>query len=535
MPLMGSLYVGSAALQTSQNALNSTAHNLSNLDTVGFTRQQILLATREYTTLSVNPKAVSNQQIGHGVYLSKVRQVRDDFLDKTYRKESGRSAFYEVTAETLGEVESLLGELDGESFQEGMDNLWTAVQELAKDPGNAVTQGLLIQRCYTFVTRAKEVYSGLLSYQDDLNEQVKRSVETINDYGKELKNLNDQIRKIELGGVEKANDLRDRRNALLDELSTYANITYKEEADTTVTVRIEGNDFVKRDAVYEMGLHTDPTTGYYTPFWIVNAKASYDTDGNKVYNIEGAEVFDLSLEIRAENNTDIGRLKSYLLARGDRHATYKDLEDPVTYDQEIAPSILMNIEAEFDQLIHNIATQMNKVIADAADPATGYLCFGTPGNYTPIQIFEEASPDGRGLFTVSNLQVNQTLLQEPSLLGFRKEDGKVDQKTADALKALFEAEDYKLNPNVNKRSTFVTYYEDLVAQVANNGKISMSNYANQDLAVSSADGKREQVAGVSSDEELSNMIMYQNAYNAASRYINVVSEMLQHIITTLAM
>ena len=83
MSLMGSLYIGSSGLQTSQNALNTTAHNLSNIDTVGYTRQQVQLSDRRYVTLSVDPKAVNNKQTGLGVVYSRVKQIRDSFLDKT--------------------------------------------------------------------------------------------------------------------------------------------------------------------------------------------------------------------------------------------------------------------------------------------------------------------------------------------------------------------------------------------------------------------------------------------------------------------
>ena len=86
MPLMGSLYIGVSGLQTGQNVLNSTAHNLTNIDTKGYTRQQPLLGSRSYITVSKNPRAVSNQQYGLGVNFSAVRQVRDYFLYKTYSK-----------------------------------------------------------------------------------------------------------------------------------------------------------------------------------------------------------------------------------------------------------------------------------------------------------------------------------------------------------------------------------------------------------------------------------------------------------------
>ncbi len=519
MPLMGSLYVGSSGLRTSQNALNTTAHNMSNLDTTGYTRQQVLLGTNEYMKISVNPEAVSDKQIGLGVYYSKVRQVRDEFLDKTYRKESGRSAFYEVSYQTLEEAETLLGELEGVSFQAAYADLWESVQELAKDPGNAITQGMLVQYSSIFLTRATSVYEGLCKYQDNLNTQIQQTVDKINEYGEQLVLLNDKIRKIEIAGVERANDLRDIRNQILDELSTYANITYKENADTSVTVRIEGNDFVKGEGYYELGLQMDETTGFYTPFWIVNAEASYNDQGDLVYDIEGAELFDMTLEVSSEINTDVGGLRAMLLARGDHRATYEDLQDADYYNQTISQSVLMNLQAEFDQLIHHVTTQMNKVLEASENP---------------YSLFVEKADEG-GRFTLNNLIVNPDLLQEPSLLSFRKADGEIDQDTADALKEVFTREEYTLNPNVKKRTTLEEYYEDLVAQVANSGYVYHGIYENQAVAVESAIAAREQVVGVSSDEELTNMIMFQNAYNASSRFINVIDEMLEHIITTLAM
>ena len=101
MPLMGSLYVGASGLQTGQNALNTTAHNLSNIDTKGYTRQQVQQSSKSYLTLSIDVNSVNNKQVGLGVTYSRAKQVRDYFLDKTYRRESGRSMFYEVDRKSV--------------------------------------------------------------------------------------------------------------------------------------------------------------------------------------------------------------------------------------------------------------------------------------------------------------------------------------------------------------------------------------------------------------------------------------------------
>ena len=551
MPLMGSLYIGASGLQSGQNALNTTAHNLTNVDTTGFTRQQTLLSSKRYITISKNPAAVSDQQYGIGVNLSAVRQVRDYFLDQTYRKESGRSMFYEASTDVLGEVENVLGELNGEDFQTSLTNLWTAIQELSKDPSSSVTQGLLVQRSAEFINRANAVYQDLTNYQDNLNKQIKEKVTTINQYGKQIQALNDQIRKIECGDIEHANDLRDTRNQILDELGKLCKMTYSEDSMGNVSVRIEDSDFVRGDLFYEIGLDASDATGFYTPFWIKDAEYTVLADGTKKYNIKGAEVFHLDQTVSSSLDTDIGGLKALLLARGDHRANYTDINN--NYDS-ISQSIVTNVQAEFDQMIHNVTTKINSILAEVYDPSRGYMC---DKDGSPLQLFQKITTDGYEkvtdangnvtwkyaeedpartdtLYTLGNLQVNANLLREPSMLSFKKADGSADYDTTGKLKAAFTDESYTLNPNVLKKTTFVDYYKDLVSQVSNTGYAFRNIYENQQTTVEATYNAREQIVGVSSEEELSNMIRFQNAYNASSRYINVINELLEHIISTLA-
>jgi len=572
MPLMGSLYVGSSGLQTSQNALNTTAHNLSNVDTVGYTRQQVQQSNKSYNTLSINVDGIANQQIGLGVTYSRVKQVRDIFLDTTYRKEAGRCSFYQTTADTMEEAESLLGELNGEAFQTNMHDLWTSVQELAKDPSSSIVQGLLVQRAGEFVERAVNIYEGMTFYQNNLNLQIKQKVEQINEYGNRILKLNEKIRCVEAGGVERANDHRDARNQLLDELGQMVNISVQEGEFGEVTVRIENVDFLKGDTCYEIALDQDETTGFYTPYWPQNASYVVKDDGKRYYNIQGAEVFNLKKEISSDKNTDIGGLKAMLLARGDHQADYTDIEKDYS---AVSESVIMNIQAEFDQLVHNISTKVNSILAEAAGVVQGDLALAdgsvltnvrycesnTEGymrkeNGSPIQMFSKITTDAYSkvtgadgkeywvyneedfaqqdfLYTLKNIRVDEELQQKPASLSFMLKDGSVDVETAEKLKDAFTEENYTLNPEVKKTTTFLDYYNDLVSQVANSGSVYRSIFTNQEDTVEATENARQQIIGVSSDEELSNMIRFQNAFNASSRYINAISDMLAHLINTL--
>ena len=331
-------------------------------------------------------------------------------------------------------------------------------------------------------------------------------------------------------------------------------------------------DFVKGERCFEIMLQTDEATGFHTPFWPQNATYMVLDDGSREYNIDGAEVFDLEREISADLNTDIGGLKAILLARGDHRADYSDVEKDYS---AVSESAIMNIQAEFDQLMHNVATKVNEILATAAGVTQGNLtladgtvlenvsyCEDDVDGYmrkedgSPIQMFAKITTDAYSkvtgadgkeywvyneedfarqetLYTLKNLQIDQDLKQAPSSLSFMMPDGSVDNTTAEALKDAFTEEAYTLNPEVKKTTSFLDYYNDLVSQVANTAYVSRSIFVNQENTVESTLSARDQIVGVSSDEELSNMIKFQNAFNASSRYINAISEMLAHIINTL--
>ena len=541
---MGSLYTGVSGLQTSNNALNTTAHNMSNVDTTGYTRQQVAQGTRTYVTISKSQRT-NWQQIGLGVNYSQTRQVRDLLLDKNYRREMGRGAFYDVSTKALEEIEGILGEsTEGEEFSVAMSNLWTGVQELSKDPTNPVQQNLFVTRAAEFLTKASAVYTSLCQYQDDMNKTVYKDVNKINSYAEQIEALNEKIVRIEAGDVEHANDLRDQRNHLLDELGKMGSISYEENEVGYVNVKLEGFDLVKGGLINKIGLYEDPKTGFYTPYWEILADAEYDSKGQRIVTEEGiatAKVFDLTRTISSDLNTDIGSLKGTLLARGDHHATYAEMKDINTdgvyeegwYNSHISQSIVMNVEAEFDQLINAIATKINGILEDAAnrEGAADVSSYLRDENGNPYQLFQKSIDAGD--WTVGNMVINADLRQNPTLLSFRLSDHSEDNETMEKLKTAFSESVYTLNPNVQTPVNFVNYYKNLVGQVANSAYVFRGVQESQTVTTDALFSAREQIVGVSSDDELTNMIMYQNAYNASSRYINVISEMLEHILTTL--
>lgn len=583
----GSLFIGVSGLQNSQNALNVTANNLANVDTKGYVRQQVLFADRNYITFG--SAAVSKIQSGLGVTIGDVVHTRDMFLDRSYRTAAGRQAFYEATYEASAEVETYFQELEGQAFQDAMEDFWVSFQELYKTPDDSVAQNLVVQKAQLFISRAGAIYSGLQSYQYNINTQISDEIDRVNELGKTINELNAQIGKIEAGDIETAMTIRDARDQALDALGSLVEIEYHETEDGKVKVSIEGVEFVSEIDYYEVCKKYDKVTGFITPYW------DYLSDIGKGKYVD---VFEFKTDISTENKNDRGSLKALVLARGDHIANYTDVEglDKETYNDTTGMSVMLKAEAELDQLIHKVVTALNDALcpnveaADTISSLTGGAATsievtlengatmtltgdmkildaencstGVDGKLPPNELFtrlgterytkatyettdangntvvneiyiynEEDPTDTSKQYTLMSLSVNETLMFQENLIPYLKQNGDVDYELAAKLAALWEEDSLVLNPNDTKKCNFKDYYEAMIGELATLGEVYHSTATSLEGTVASVENQRQQVIGVSSDEELTFMIRYQNAYNASSRFINVIDEMIEHLLT----
>lgn len=561
----GSLYVGASGLQNAQNAINTTANNLANVDTKGYVRQQVRYADKNYTILKDSRANVNMQQSGLGVSIGDVVHARDIFLDKTYRQETGRMSFYSARYETATYVEDLMQELNGQQFKQSVSDLWQAFQEVSTKPADSTNQNLVLQKADLLVSRTQKLYSDLQNYQSNINNQIKDDVDRVNTIGNRIYELNLQIQKVESGGTETAMTLRDERDNLLDELGNYGRIEVTEDATGFVYVDMEGVRFVDENRCYNMGLKAAEGTGFYTPYW---------PQQSDVEKGQYVPVFRLSGEISSEMNTDIGSIKSKLLVRGDTYGRREDMASEESYGN-IEGCTLMEVEAELDVLFSNIVRSMNDIYCPNTETTSAFTskdgvtypagtkildeencARGVDGELPPRELFtrigidrytkvtgtdgktyyvyNEEDPDVSSTrYAIGTITVNSDLKRQITLMPAYKKDGSVDYEMGAKLAAAWEVKDMKLNPYDQKPCTFEEYYDKMVDQLGIEGNTYKSVTETLSGAVSSVDSKRQQVSGVSSDEELSNMIKFQSAYNAASRFMNVISEMTETIVTGL--
>ena len=255
---MSGLYVGMTGVRSNQIALNATAHNLANINTEGYTRQQVTFEDTVYMPVMTNDK-VTTPVSGLGVSISEVRRIRDTFIDASYRSENSRLGFYDAQYQAVNEIEDLFGEMQGVTYQSYLTDLYNSLNELTKNPTSTVARSSLIQTATAFIDKSEAIYEGLITYQTTLNTEVRNMVTTINDLGQTIYSYNKKITAIEAAGVEHANDLRDERDKAIDELSKYMDLDYYEGPNGEIIINAEGVPFVSLNEVAEMS--TEYVTG----------------------------------------------------------------------------------------------------------------------------------------------------------------------------------------------------------------------------------------------------------------------------------
>lgn len=654
---MQALYVGSSGLRSAQNAMNTSANNLANVNTVGYVRQQVLFADKHYNKFS--NAAVSAQRVGLGVGIGEIVHARNVFLDKTYRSEAGRQSYYSSYYNAIDEVQSLYQELEGTAFKDvlmgsGSDrdsnsSLWSAFEMLAQDPSDMTNQGLVIQRSNLLLTRANAIYSSISSYQSKINIQISNDIDRVNELGKQIYKLNLEIQSIEATGVETAYDLRDARDTALDELGSLVNMSYTEDTTGVVTVKVEGQYFVDEANMYEVGKQIDRSTGYVNAYW-----PYLSNEENGQYT----NLFDFSMPISSEYNTDIGEIKALIQARGTgvKNFAYLEGADPEQYANSVGMSVMEESEAQLDVLIHGLASMINDILApntrasfsvrtENADgtysiseyknvkvldvencrlgsdmripPRELFTRVGVPERYTEVtdtngktwyiyneedtfdcktvnlagknyQIWDESKGNGYVTTITYDSQTNQALRSEEgpyeqwqtannqkyikqfisgksyyvlnpdyaldtstqytlASLGVNDElenqadlfphltqsTHEIDYGMGKELTKLWTTKTLKIYPGSEATFSFSDYYTEMIGGIASAGSTYESTSNTLYSSVSAIDNKRQQVTGVSTDEELASMIKYQNAYNAASRYIQTVSDMIEVLVTSL--
>lgn len=211
-------------LQSSNASLNTTANNISNAETKGYSRQQVTTqaaeAIRSFTTYGC---------VGAGVETIAIERVRDEFYDQKYWGNQSKLGEYETKQYYMTVMEDYYTDDNTiHGFTTIYEKFYGSVQELSKNAGDTTFRQQMIGQAGNLTTYFNDMYTSLRKMQDDINQELKVDIDRINSISEEIASLNKQINVIEMNTGAVANELRDQRDLLVDELSELVDVEVKE-------------------------------------------------------------------------------------------------------------------------------------------------------------------------------------------------------------------------------------------------------------------------------------------------------------------
>lgn len=242
MTLNGMLNTGLLGLYTNKTAISVVAHNLSNANTPGYSRQTPVIVTNPPIYMTGLGSSGRSIAFGTGSTVSDIRRIRDEFLDLQYRETTSRLNYWDNIYSNIHYVEQLLGEPGETGIRNMYDSFWAAIEELKTDPSNEAAKAQIVSRAEELINTMKDFDYRLKELQSDINSDIKLKTTQINSY---LVRISDLNRKLLTAGAlgTSPNDLLDERDVLLDELSKLSNIKVNSLANNQISISI-GNQMI---------------------------------------------------------------------------------------------------------------------------------------------------------------------------------------------------------------------------------------------------------------------------------------------------
>ncbi|HOJ98649.1 MAG TPA: flagellar hook-associated protein FlgK [Termitinemataceae bacterium] len=216
--------IGKRSLVAHQQGLATVGHNLSNASTEGYSRQRVEFTPFEPLYLPGLNREETPGQIGQGVVVERILRARDELLDKRIVAQGSGEGYWETRDKYILMMERLYNEPADVSIRGRMDAFWDAWQELSLHPADAAPRKAVLERGKTLIDTIRERYKGLKNLQNMAEEDIQGTVKRINDLSRQIAKLNEEIQKIRAQG-DNPNDLYDRRDLLVEKLSSLINIT----------------------------------------------------------------------------------------------------------------------------------------------------------------------------------------------------------------------------------------------------------------------------------------------------------------------
>ena len=477
----------SSSLASQRIALDVTGENIANVNTEGYSRQQTILVTAPTTTHNGFP-------LGGGVNVSAVQRIYDNVLNKQINDGTSLQGNNESQLQALMQIEPYLNELSGNSIGDAMQGLSDSWQSLSLNPAGLAERQTVMGKAQVLVDTFHQVSTGISNAQTFADLNLTAVATDVTSKAKEIADLNIQIRTTELASGN-ANELRDHRDLLLQQISKSAGVTYTEQPDGVEVKLLGGQTLVSGNqyaTLYTNAVGPGVTTNEIRVTGIGAPPPAKNpaTDANVTGTIGGA-------------GNSKGEIGGYLYAR----------------DTTI-PGYLTRL----DELAYNLSYQLNTQHAAGwnLNNATG-VAFFTPATAVPPPALPATYAGYSSTIRLAITTTNQIAAADTNPLT----GGIGNNKNALLLANVANT---KVAFAGGAMSTTADYYNSMVAGVGVDVQSAKNLTAQNEAFVRQLNNLRDSNSGVSLDEELTNLIKYQKAYEGAARVVNVATEMLDTIL-----
>lgn len=535
-----------SGLTANQMALNTVSHNIANANTEGYARQRLTMYAENPDTFPSAPGT-----IGKGVRMDNVEQIRDEFLDFKYRNENTKLGEYGALENTYKTLEAIINEPSDSGIATIMDEFFNSLHELNKAPESLTTRALVRQRGIALQEAVNGLSESFEREQSNLDFEITVVADEINGYAKQISDINRTIYTTELNG-QSANDLRDQRNMILDKLSELVDIEYYEDTMGRFYVDVTGRPLVS---------HYD----YDTIETLERPNRSNPYDVDRLHDLEWAS--------GSTFQTTGGKLRALL-----------DMRDNISGEQKGIPYYVDKLNEFVDTLVTeinrvhksgydlngdtgiNLFTKNNMSTADfekalllggynegPAIDVTSAVTSGTNAslseeennkiihdNITDI-IDNNPQYSGKSIKFIQNKYVVVDRIQAGELTISKDVEEDLDKISASATAEGAPGDgDNALNIAQVRHNTALyawgspdDFVKSLVSNLGVDAQDAIRNKGNEEVLLKQIEYNRQAIMGVSLDEEMTNMVKFQQSYNACARMMNVMDEMIDLIVNRL--
>ena len=495
------LYTATTGLYASQAAMAVATNNISNANTEGYSRKTI-------TQSAIGPAAVyiASASTGSGAQITSISRERDALIDTQYWDENSVATAWETKSSTLGELEGILEDITSEDgFDTIMSEFTAALEEVSTDPDSTDARTCLQQAGEAVCDYLNSMATSLSNIRAGLNEDVKMTVSGINSYSEQIAALNQQIQKAQVAGTD-ASDLEDQRNLLIDELSALVNIEVTETAAgtavtgkevTTLSISIDGGTLVNGGnyrtlECNEVAGATSVENGMYEVVW---------SDTQSAVTPESGQLGAL-LELRDGKGED------------------GDCKGVVYY---------MN---QMDEYAQTLAEAFNEGTAGYSGHADGYdsdgdtgICFFTYNGVDSDTL--KNNTDGYAAITAANISLSFEVQTDVANIAASSSSDTTETDNNENILALIELCE---SDEVFGDCSPSDYLESMTATLGTSASYATTQSERHDEILSSVNTRRASVSAVSTSEETTNLVLYQEAFAASAKAISMWEEVYQTML-----